>query len=130
MLGRHGLAEISPEKDKELKEKWEKSDLWPITLEQATSVSGGPGRHKFSKFCPEVLYNRFGLFAEKLIPHPDEYTLERLIEMKGSLRDSWEVNWALFKELHYSNCPLYSVLQGEETGRIDRQYPEELFELR
>jgi len=130
LLGRSGSTEIPPEKDEQLKARWEKSDLWPITMEQATSVSGSPGKYNFCRFCPEVLYDRFGLFAEDLIPHSDEYTLERLIELKGPLRDDWEYNWAFLKELHYSNCPLYSGLQREETGKGERGYPEELFELK
>lgn len=130
LLGKYGSTEIPPDKDKELKEKWEKSDFWPITLEQATSVSGGPEKYRFSRHCPEILYERFGLFAEELIPHIDEYTLERLIQIKGPHRDDWEYQWAYLKELHYSNCPLYSGLQKVEKESDDLKFPEEVFEFK
>jgi len=130
LLGKYGSTEIPPEKDKKLKNKWEKSDFWPITLEQATSVSGGPDKYNFSKFCPEVLYERFGLFAEELIPHRDEYTLERLIQLKGPHRDNWEYVWAHMKKLHHSNCPLYSGLLKEEKESDELKFPDEIFEFK
>jgi hypothetical protein len=42
LLGDAGSTRIDQKEDDKLKESWEKTDVWPITAEQATSISG-PG---------------------------------------------------------------------------------------
>ncbi len=57
LLGEAGSTKISAKHDKKLLKKWKKSPLWPVTDEQATSISGpNDGNKHFSKFCPEVSY--------------------------------------------------------------------------
>jgi hypothetical protein len=66
-LGEAGSTRIDPKEDKQLLNYWENSDLWPTTMEYATSISGSPGEpHIFSNFCPEVAFDRFDYFASLL----------------------------------------------------------------
>ena len=56
LLGEAGSTKIDPKEDEKLKEIWEKTDVWPITTEQATSISGpGDEIKHFTHFCPEVI---------------------------------------------------------------------------
>ena len=120
LLGRAGVTtQIEPEEDNRLLELWKRSDLWPVVDEQATSVTG---RH-FSKFCPEVSFERFGWFASHLSYHADEIDQDaacsRLVDEGASGRD-WHWIWALATPMHYADCPLYSpLLSGvnEVSGR-------------
>lgn len=114
LLGKAGSTEIPEKEDKKLQKKWEKSPLWPLTDEQATSVSGPEGNYKhFWNFCPEVSYGRFGLFASHLDEYSDETDIglahSHLSKIKAA-SDDWRWRWSSINHQHYSECPLYSVL--------------------
>ena len=67
LMGTAGNTAIDPETDARLLETWRTSDLWPVTDEQATSIMGATGRPShFMKFCPEVAYDNFGVFASSV----------------------------------------------------------------
>ncbi len=88
--------------------------LWPVTAEQTTSISGPNDTSKhFCNFCPEVSYERFGLFASDLDRYADETDIgiahTHLSNTKVSPED-WRWNWFYINHQHYSECPLYSVL--------------------
>ena len=73
LLGEASSTKMPSDEDKRLKVFWEKSDLWPRTAEQATSVSSSNERWlSLSEFCPEVMYQRFGLFAKGLDNYSDD----------------------------------------------------------
>jgi hypothetical protein len=115
LLGEAGSTQIGPEEDKELLNHWHKSDLWPTTKEYATSISGSPGEpHIFSNFCPEVTFDRFGYFASSLVRYADRIdfgiALKRLNKEEVSAND-WRWSWATVTEMHYTVCPLYSILK-------------------
>lgn len=123
LLGGAGCTAIPKAEDDALKANWEKHPLWPATEEQATSISGGDGeKNSYSKFCPEVAYDTFGLFATFLGQHIGELDRElaaaRLSEEGADHNDpGW--TWAFVTPQHYSACPLYSPLsQG-----IDKVQP-------
>jgi hypothetical protein len=114
LLGEAGSTKIDPEEDKKLLKHWEKSDLWPTTREYATSISGSPGEpHIFSNFCPEVSFGRFGYFASLLARYADRIdmgiALKRLNKQEASAND-WGWSWAEVSEMHYMECPVYSIL--------------------
>lgn len=114
LLGEAGTTKIDPDQDKELHEKWKKSDLWPATQEQATWVFGpGGNAAHFVRFCPEVIFERFGLFASSVHQYVDEADRDlahaRLTKNGTSPEDSRWV-WANADPMHYSECPLYSLL--------------------
>lgn len=122
LLGNAGSTKIDKEEDDRLIEKWKKSDLWPKTKEQATSISGSDNNNDlFSNYCPEVAFESFGYFASVLARYTDEidrdYAHERL-EKTESVENDWRWNWAHIQPQHYSECPLYSVLshRGVDAG--------------
>ena len=116
LLGRAGSTEIAPEEDKRLKDEWQKTDVWPVTDEQATMIAGPKDEIKhFSRFCPEVIYDRFGFFATELHKFSDEIDMSAAhakLRNEGALPDDWKWNWSRIDPLHYTECPLYSLLRA------------------
>ena len=115
LLGNVGITTSLQEKiDRRLLRKWGKSDLWPVIDEQATSVMGPPADpHLFSHFCPEVAYDRFGYFAHYLARYADGIDLGVAHRKLGSTRaksDDWRWTWSSLSPMHYSECPLYSLI--------------------
>lgn len=115
LLGEAGVAtSIEPEDDRRLLEKWKSSDLWPVTREQEAQVSGPRGHAShFSNFCPEVLFDRFGLFASNLSDHADEIDVDlahRNLAEEGATVHDWRWRWSLATPMHYADCALYSPL--------------------
>jgi hypothetical protein len=52
-------AAITEEEDRELKDRWRRSDLGPVVDEQATALYGAEhDPHIFSRFCPEAAFAR------------------------------------------------------------------------
>ena len=125
LLGEAGSTSIDPDEDRALLARWRASDLWPPTLEQATSVSGPEGdRHIFSNFCPEVAFERFGLFAVFLARHADEIDSDlahRCLETEGAPAGDWRWSWASVDPLHYADCPLYAPLATGGPGITSRR---------
>lgn len=128
MLGQAGSTKIDPEEEKRLDALWAKSDLLPRTAEHDTSILGSDGNLKiFSNFCPEVIYEHFNLFASGLGDYADsidrEAAHERLARSDTS-GSNWRWRWAWTKPMHFTECPLYSVLshrrktgdEGSATG--------------
>ncbi|MYD61723.1 MAG: hypothetical protein F4W91_11840 [Gemmatimonadetes bacterium] len=122
LLGNAGSTKISKEEDDRLLKKWEKTDLWPKTKEQATSIGGSDNNyHHFSNYCPEVAFERFGYFASSLARYADEIDMDNAHERlakTGSTENDWRWHWASIQPQHYSECPLYSILshRGVDAG--------------
>ncbi len=114
LLGKAGGTAIDQEEDKRLLERWNTSDLWPIVDEQATSISGSDNRYDiYSKFCPEVLFDRFGWFATFMAEYADEIDRDTAHKQLGSFarkEGDWRWAWAHVTPMHYSVCPLYAPL--------------------
>jgi len=119
LLGSAGITtEIDSPEDDELLKKWENSDLWPVTNEEATSTAGSSDRQPiiYSNFCPEVSGEIFGLFASSLCRYSDEIdrnNAHTIIERDGdSTRNNWRWEWANVSETHYRECEIYSQLSA------------------
>ena len=133
LLGNAGSTEIDPNEDERLKRYWEGSDLWPRTREYETAVhlfkqqDGSKNQH-FSKFCPEVTYDRFGYFASHLADYADEidrdFSHQRLGDA-GVPSEDWRWRWSSVQPMHFTECPLYSVLVhgGGFPAKPDRAGP-------
>lgn len=120
LMGIVGSTKIEPREDERLKQQWNQSELWPTTAEQASALIGNPARPYFYKFCPEVLGDRFGLFATGLGDYSDGTDRERAsksLEQQGISPDDWRWKWASVETMHYSECPLYSLLAHDSTRR-------------
>jgi hypothetical protein len=117
LLGEAGSTKIDPAEDQKLLEEWKASDLWPVTSEQATSIFGPPGNPKiFGNFCPEVAFDRFGIFACSFSDYADELDRDRAHSRLGKEHaeaDDWRWNWQHVHALHYSECALYSPLSHD-----------------
>ncbi len=118
LLGSAGSTEIDHEEDERLKRYWEGSDLWPRTREYETAVltfkkqDGSENQH-FSKFCPEVTFDRFGYFSAHLAGYADEIDSDFAHKRLGEAHvpsDDWRWQWSSVQPMHYTECPLYSPL--------------------
>ncbi|MBI3662190.1 MAG: hypothetical protein HY234_03955 [Acidobacteria bacterium] len=123
-MGEAGSTKIESVQDQELLKRWKSSDLWPVTLEEATGIMSrdGQARH-FRNFCPEVLFDRFGLFATSLSDYSDETDREvahRGLARQQAAAEDWRWAWVNLKPMHYSECPRYSPLAQECTNPNNR----------
>ncbi|MBM4056118.1 MAG: hypothetical protein FJ264_15915 [Planctomycetes bacterium] len=122
LLGDAGSTKIPEKEDKKLFKKWKCTPLWPITKEQATSISGYEDNH-FWNFCPEVSFGRFDFFASDLDRYADEIDKDLAHSNLSKIKttsDDWRWSWANIKPQHYSECPLYSVLLRLKTDINNR----------
>lgn len=109
-----GSTSIPEAEDARLLKMWKKSDLWPRTDEQATATFGPSGNPSlFSRFCPEVTYDRFGHFASGLSRYGDENDIgfaHEALGKEGAGRGDPRWSWSHCEPQHYTDCPIYSVL--------------------
>jgi hypothetical protein len=117
LLGETGCTSIPKEEDEKLKATWRNHPLWPITGEQETAISGGNGEiNAYHRFCPEIAYDVFHLFATSLARHVDEIdrdmAAERLTK-EGASHDDPRWVWSGIAAQHYSECPLFSSLSHD-----------------
>jgi hypothetical protein len=129
LLGRAGSTPIPKVEDDRLLAAWEKSDLWPRTMEQGTSISGPDGNPTaFAKFCPEVAFDRFGYFATFLARYSDEidsgHAHERLAAL-GAPAGHQQWAWAHATPQHFSDCPVYAVLRSRPHTLVSAPKPPE-----
>ena len=123
LLGEAGFTTAIPrDTDDRLRAVWQRSDLWPSVREQATSIMGPTEdpRHLMN-FCPEVLYESFGLFATALHGHADEIDINLAhsqLAAEHAPASDWAWTWAHVKPMHYTDCPLYSPLMQNEPNQI------------
>src|ERR1700739_21513 len=94
LLGRAGFTGLSSSEEKRLLKKWMRSALWPRTDEQAKLISGST---TFYNFCPEVLFDGFGLFATFLSRYTDELDLDTghaRLAAQNAPRSDWHWQWS------------------------------------
>ena len=134
LLRHTGATAMDPGRGERLKKAWEKSDAWPSVAEQETSVGGRPGRpDMFSHFCPEVAYLRFGLFASDFGGYPDELDIEfahQSLSREGASRHDLRWTWAHAREIHYTECELYSPLVNDAGKSRPEATSEDIVELK
>jgi len=115
LMGESGSTNIPEKANKKLLKAWKKSQLWPITNEQATSISGPAERIKhYWNFCPEVTFERFGIFTTDIDEYADEVDMDfahSKLAALGISTDDWRWRWLNVRPQHYFDCPLFSVLQ-------------------
>lgn len=115
LLGKAGSTKISETENERLLTHWKKSDLWPRTDEQATSLFGDDLGNPsiYCNFCPEVTFERFGYFATTLTKYADEIDVDsahkRLVE-EGAPSDHPRWFWGSCAGQHFTECPIYAVL--------------------
>jgi hypothetical protein len=114
---------IDPKTDKRLLRKWKKTHFWPQVAEQETSVWGGAGKPKgYQHFCPEVVYDNFGYFADSLREFVDEIDMEnalRRLRSTNADKNDWRRHFMSLNPIHFTECSLYSLLQTHLTQHED-----------
>ena len=115
MLGDSGVTtKIEETEDKRLQAKWNKHPCWPRTMEQEPGVLSRDGDPRsFHHFCPEVMYDTFGVFATSVSSYPDELDRDLAHESLGKRHvkgSDWRWRWSALTKMHYSECPLYAPL--------------------
>jgi hypothetical protein len=106
-------TKMNPEKIKELDELWNKSDVLPVIAEHDTSIAKVDDKiSMFTKFCPEILFDIFGLFAVSLFRYADDIDQEAgYAQMKrDAYPKDWRLTWSHVEPLHYLKCSVYSQL--------------------
>ena len=123
LLGDHGCTKIDKAEDDRLEALWENHPLAPKTREQETQIDSLGYSHSadtkpcaYHNFCPEVAFDRFGIFATYFSPHIDEidtgFAHERLGK-ENATADNPGWFWRGYTPQHYSECPLYSQLSHD-----------------
>ena len=72
-------------------------------------------------FCPEVLYERFGLFATALHGYADEIDTglaHSQLAAEHAPASDWGWAWTTVKPMHYTDCPLYSPLMQNGPNQL------------
>jgi len=132
LLGRAGSTKIPVKVDKKLQKKWSKNKLWPVISEQATSISGPQNNYNhFTNFCPEVIFDRFGLFTTNLHKYADETDIElahRNLERFKAPSNDWRWVWSYITSQHYTECPLYSLLLNLKPNMHEK--PEDIINVK
>jgi len=105
-LGRNRqFTSISPERNAELERKWKM--FVPVVAEEEPVAD----EKSIDHFCPEVSFDRFGLFASFLHEYIDDIDRETLYtyhERKGTL-DQHDARWQWITPCHYTECREYSI---------------------
>jgi hypothetical protein len=124
LLGKAGSTPISPETEKQLDAKWKHHPLSPQTKEDAPGLSGdGEKIFGFHNFCPEILGERFGMFATYLgryTTEEDRDNAQKRLTTAGADPDDPHWDWSGYRRQHYSECPLYSPLSHDWVKHITR----------
>jgi hypothetical protein len=114
------ITKIRREDVERLDKKWQ--SFQPLTAEDDAMVMFSTEKSRFesiSRFCPEVSYNIFGVFATGLSRYGDEYGKEfayrKLTQHKVDSEDPrWE--WMSIVPLHYTECIEYSLFSSIASG--------------
>lgn len=128
-----GSLGIDEEEDRKLRQYWKASELWPRTEQQDTVVCGGPNFKSFSGFCPEVTFDRFGVFASSFSDYADGIDRERahsaLVKQSAS-RSDWRWAWEYLTPLHYSDCALFAPLSYKPAREAERERPDKILTVK
>lgn len=130
-----GATPIDSSIDDSLFEQWNRSPLWLVIAEHATSVFGSTDRPDsiLSNFCPEVSYERYGFFASHLAQYADTLDLEVAHEnlgRRGVAGPDWRWQWASVRPMHFSECALYSVLMHAQPASKVLSEAKDLLEIK
>lgn len=113
-LGNAGSTPVPPETAVVCDAVWKNHPLSAHTAEETTGLSSTEkGISAYHNFCPEVLYDRFGLFATFLSHYADELDRDLAHQRLSSERaesDDPGWDWSAVRRQHFSECPLYSPL--------------------
>lgn len=132
LLGSAGCTEMDQALADRLYFAWRAQGLWPPVDEQATSIStrdrgSGSTPWMYDHFCPEVLGDSLGFYADYLCKNNDDEidqaAILRHLQEEGYPRDHFRHQYQSAYALHYAECQLYSVLRHQPpdlSGLLER----------
>lgn len=124
LLGQAGNTPLAPALESELQAKWNGHPLSPNEMEQTPALTGSSERWTgYANFCPEVLFDRFGLFVTSLHGfqnETDQDSRHQALADQGAPDDDPRWDWSGFRAQHYSECPVYAPLSHEWPKQIRR----------
>jgi len=135
LLKETGATSIDAKVDDSLLQKWKNSPLWPLVAEQETAVMGTDEERAkiISNFCPEVSYDRWGIFATFLARYADGIDIDlahKSLSERDASREDWRWEWASIRPQHYKECPFYSILQRPDEVKTALENFNELLEIK
>ncbi len=114
LLGNAGSGRIPPDEEERLKARWEGLELWSKSGESIPGMFGNGKKYfSFVRFCPEVIYDRFDVFAVDLTDYYDSeerYFEHQKLRERNRPEGSWQWAWQAIRPMHFTECPLYSPL--------------------
>lgn len=124
LLGRIGTnTSINPKVDKRILRKWQKTHFWPQVAEQETGITGSEGKPRgYRHFCPEVVYDNFGYFADSLHDFIDEIDMDgasRRLKTINAEKNDWRWHFMSLNPIHFTECYLYLLLQTHRAQYAD-----------
>ena len=130
-----GATAVDSSVDARLFERWKRSPLWPVIAEQETAFSGSsdrPAKHSL-QLLPGGFLRAPRFFRLLPGPIPDTLDLEMAQEnlgRRGVPGSDWRWHWASLRPMHFSECPLYSVLLQAQPASQVLSETEELLEFK
>jgi len=121
LLGKKGITTpLDKEEDEKCYKTWKKSELWPKRREEEPSIMGTETSKIYRNFCPEVVFEIFGLFATNLSEYASELgrniAHKELAKIKAS-KDDWKWYWSSISPQHYTDCLVYSLLERDSINK-------------
>lgn len=136
LLGEEGgLSRLDPQLDRDIGEKWEATDVWPAAWHEHTGISSSDERpFLYRDFCPEVAEQAFGLFASTLIRYSDDtdkQSAHEWLTLNGkTAHKDWRWHWYSVSEMHYTNCPVFSLLSVDPTPLKIDEHSDPVFTMK
>ena len=96
--------------------RWRDSEYYPTREDEFPGASGGSKALHYSRFCPEVMYERFRRFASELTEYFDEEERQIGRQSVENGGPEWKNEWLQINPRHYTECPLYSRLTHSPVG--------------
>jgi|GEM_PF-885983 len=133
LLGEEGaLSRLDPKLDHEIGAKWEATDVWPAVWHEHSGISSSGGKPwQYRDFCPEITGEAFGLFAsilQRFSTESDKKSAQnRLASNRIGYGKNWRWHWSSISEMHYTQCPIYSLLSVTPKQQEMSEVSEPLF---
>ncbi|EIH6319594.1 hypothetical protein BH189_005163, partial [Escherichia coli] len=102
---------MSYNKEKELKQFWERTDLSSLCNGETPLVSKNDkgGIFSIDNFCPEISFRYLGYYADYMLRYIDEdaHTIGYGIAKRDQKENDWKYDWSEVNAVFYEDCYLF-----------------------